>query len=248
MIDQWDDLTRKMGYWVDLENPYITYEREYIESLWWSLKKLYDRKLLYKGYTIQPYSPAAGTGLSSHELNLPGCYKDVKDTSVVAQFKVKKDNTSSFLFSKPTGDVYILAWTTTPWTLPSNTALAVGEKIDPLEVQQVTRPAGYTGQANMPSHYSTQTQVSQAESIYFMNAEGKIQRYLKNTHGAKTQTLVNSIKDPNTKIEDKETLADFMSAEAYIKLEEYAKDNKLKFQKIEDLLKILSYYETILDK
>lgn len=121
-------------------------------------------------------------------------------------------------------------------------------KKDPLEVQQVTRPAGYTGQANMPSHYSTQTQVSQAESIYFMNAEGKIQRYLKNTHGAKTQTLVNSIKDPNTKIEDKETLADFMSAEAYIKLEEYAKDNKLKFQKIEDLLKILSYYETILDK
>lgn len=132
--DQWDDLTRKMGYWVDLENPYITYEREYIESLWWSLKKLYDRKLLYKGYTIQPYSPAAGTGLSSHELNLPGCYKDVKDTSVVAQFKVKKDNTSSFLFSKPTGDVYILAWTTTPWTLPSNTALAVGEKIAYLQV------------------------------------------------------------------------------------------------------------------
>lgn len=132
--DQWDDLTRKMGYWVDLENPYITYEREYIESLWWSLKKLYDRKLLYKGYTIQPYSPAAGTGLSSHELNLPGCYKDVKDTSIVAQFKVKKDNTSSFLFSKPTGDVYILAWTTTPWTLPSNTALAVGEKIAYLQV------------------------------------------------------------------------------------------------------------------
>ncbi|HYF70395.1 MAG TPA: isoleucine--tRNA ligase [Ohtaekwangia sp.] len=132
--DQWDDLTRKMGYWVDLENPYITYEREYIESLWWALKKLYDRKLLYKGYTIQPYSPGAGTGLSSHELNLPGCYKDVKDTSIVAQFKVKKDNTSSFLFDKPTGDVYILAWTTTPWTLPSNTALAVGEKIAYLQV------------------------------------------------------------------------------------------------------------------
>jgi isoleucyl-tRNA synthetase len=127
--DQWDDLTVKMGYWVDLKHPYITYEKEYIESLWWILKQFYKKGLLYKGYTIQPYSPAAGTGLSSHELNLPGCYKDVKDTSVVAQFKVKHDSRSSFLFSKPTGDVFILAWTTTPWTLPSNTALAVGEKI-----------------------------------------------------------------------------------------------------------------------
>jgi isoleucyl-tRNA synthetase len=132
--DQWDDLTRKMGYWVDLDNPYITYEKEYIESLWWSLKQLYDKKLLYKGYTIQPYSPAAGTGLSSHELNLPGCYKEVKDTSIVAQFKVKKDGKSDFLFSKPTGDVFILAWTTTPWTLPSNTALAIGEKITYIQV------------------------------------------------------------------------------------------------------------------
>jgi isoleucyl-tRNA synthetase len=127
--DQWDDLTLKMGYWVDLEKPYITYEKEYIESLWWILKQLYDKKLLYKGYTIQPYSPAAGTGLSSHELNLPGCYKDVKDTSVVAQFKVKRDSKSEFLFKAVQGDVHILAWTTTPWTLPSNTALAVGEKI-----------------------------------------------------------------------------------------------------------------------
>lgn len=127
--DQWDDLTLKMGYWVDLEKPYITYEKEYIESLWWILKQLYDKKLLYKGYTIQPYSPAAGTGLSSHELNLPGCYKDVKDTSVVAQFKVKHDAKSEFLFKAVQGDIYILAWTTTPWTLPSNTALAVGEKI-----------------------------------------------------------------------------------------------------------------------
>jgi isoleucyl-tRNA synthetase len=132
--DQWDDLTRKMGYWVDLDNPYITYEREYIESLWWSLKQLYDKKLLYKGYTIQPYSPAAGTGLSSHELNLPGCYKEVKDTSIVAQFKVKQDAKSSFLFGKNKGDVFILAWTTTPWTLPSNTALAVGEKIRYVQV------------------------------------------------------------------------------------------------------------------
>ena len=127
--DQWDDLTVKMGYWVDLDDPYITYEKEYIESLWWLLKQMYNKKLLYKGYTIQPYSPAAGTGLSSHELNLPGCYKDVKDTSIVAQFKMKQDAQSAFLFSKPTGDVFVLAWTTTPWTLPSNTALTVGEKI-----------------------------------------------------------------------------------------------------------------------
>ncbi|HEY0740029.1 MAG TPA: isoleucine--tRNA ligase [Chryseosolibacter sp.] len=127
--DQWDDLTTKMGYWVDLKNPYITYEKEYIESLWWILKQFYDKGLLYKGYTIQPYSPSDGTGLSSHELNQPGCYKEVKDTSIVAQFKVKKDAKSDYLFKGSHGDVFILAWTTTPWTLPSNTALAVGEKI-----------------------------------------------------------------------------------------------------------------------
>ncbi|HEY9008518.1 MAG TPA: isoleucine--tRNA ligase [Ohtaekwangia sp.] len=132
--DQWDDLTTRMGYWVDLEHPYITYEKEYIESLWWLLKQFYNKKLLYKGYTIQPYSPAAGTGLSSHELNLPGCYKDVKDTSIVAQFKVTKDSKSEFLFNKPAGDVFILAWTTTPWTLPSNTSLVVGEKITYVQV------------------------------------------------------------------------------------------------------------------
>ena len=126
--DQWDDLTRKMGYWVDLQAPYITYEKEYIESLWWLLKQLYDKKLLYKGYSIQPYSPGAGTGLSSHELNLPGCYKEVKDTSIVAQFEVVNDSRSAFLFAKAPA-VYILAWTTTPWTLPANTALTVGEKI-----------------------------------------------------------------------------------------------------------------------
>ncbi|MBX2899673.1 MAG: isoleucine--tRNA ligase [Cyclobacteriaceae bacterium] len=131
--DQWDDLTTKMGYWVDLENPYITYQKEYIESLWWILKQLYDKQLLYKGYTIQPYSPAAGTGLSSHELNLPGTYKDVKDTTIVAQFKVKRDAKSEFLL-KADRETYILAWTTTPWTLPSNTALAVGEKIKYVQV------------------------------------------------------------------------------------------------------------------
>jgi len=128
--DKWDELTRAMGYWVDLDHPYITFENKYIESVWYLLKQLYDRGLLYKGYTIQPYSPAAGTGLSSHELNLPGCYKDVKDTTITAQFKVVGNEKSSFLFNKTSRDIYFLAWTTTPWTLPSNTALTVGTAID----------------------------------------------------------------------------------------------------------------------
>lgn len=131
---QWDDLTERMGYWVDLNNPYITFDNQYIESNWALLKKLYDKGYLYKGYTIQPYSPSDGTGLSSHELNQPGCYKEVKDTSIVAQFKVTRDAQSDFLFTRPTGDVFILAWTTTPWTLPSNTALAVGEKISYVQI------------------------------------------------------------------------------------------------------------------
>ena len=128
---QWDDLTEKMGYWVDLDDPYVTFEPEYIESCWALLKKLYDKGLLYKGYTIQPYSPAAGTGLSSHELNQPGTYKDVKDTTVVAQFKVKRDTVSEKLLAAagPDANVFILAWTTTPWTLPANTGLAVGKNI-----------------------------------------------------------------------------------------------------------------------
>ncbi|HON02559.1 MAG TPA: isoleucine--tRNA ligase [Paludibacteraceae bacterium] len=125
---EWEDLTTKMGYWIDLDDPYITYDNRYIETLWWLLKQLYDKELLYKGYTIQPYSPAAGTGLSTHELNQPGCYRDVKDTTCVAQFKVK--DTSSLPFkTKINGDCYFLAWTTTPWTLPSNTALCVGPNI-----------------------------------------------------------------------------------------------------------------------
>ncbi len=124
--DEWTQLTDKMGYWVDLEHPYITYDNKYIETLWYLLKQLYQKDLLYKGYTIQPYSPAAGTGLSSHELNQPGCYRDVKDTTVTAQFKVED---ASALFSAEL-PVYVLAWTTTPWTLPSNTALCVGPKID----------------------------------------------------------------------------------------------------------------------
>ena len=125
----WDDLTRKMGYWVDLDHPYITFENNYIESVWHLLKKLYEKNLLYKGYTIQPYSPAAGTGLSSHELNQPGTYRMVRDTSVVAQFRVKREPLSEFLFNGADTDLYFLAWTTTPWTLPANCALAVGEKI-----------------------------------------------------------------------------------------------------------------------
>ncbi len=128
--DMWDDITVKMGYWVDLDNPYITFDNNYIESVWWLLGQLYNKDLMYKGYTIQPFSPAAGTGLSSHELNLPGCYKSVKDTSAVAQFHVPKTDDSAFLYDGVSaGNVYMIAWTTTPWTLPSNTALAVGKKI-----------------------------------------------------------------------------------------------------------------------
>ena len=136
---EWTDLTRKMGYWVDLENPYITYENSYIESLWWLLKQLYNKGLLYKGYTIQPYSPAAGTGLSSHELNQPGCYRDVKDTTAVAQFRMLDPKPEMAEWGTP----YFIAWTTTPWTLPSNTALCVGPKIDYVAVQTYN---SYTGQ------------------------------------------------------------------------------------------------------
>ncbi len=130
--DIWNDLTEKIGYWVDLENPYITYKPKYMESVWWLLKKLYHKNLLYKGYTIQPYSPKAGTGLSSHELNQPGTYRDVSDTTVVAQFKVKEFSKvlAEMLSSITNEPVHILAWTTTPWTLPSNTALTIGENID----------------------------------------------------------------------------------------------------------------------
>ena len=134
--DLWEDLTRKMGYWVNMDNPYVTYDNRYIETLWWLLKQLYTKGYLYQGYTIQPYSPAAGTGLSSHELNLPGCYRDVKDTTCIALFKVIRDKKSDFLYNTiKTGDVHIMAWTTTPWTLPSNTALAVGKEITYIKVE-----------------------------------------------------------------------------------------------------------------
>ena len=126
--DIWNDMTKKVGYWVDMEDPYITYKPKYMESVWWLLKEIYSKKLMYKGYTIQPYSPKAGTGLSSHELNQPGTYQDVTDTTVVAQFKAIEETLPSFL--QVDGDVHFLAWTTTPWTLPSNTALTVGPKID----------------------------------------------------------------------------------------------------------------------
>ncbi|WP_270481036.1 isoleucine--tRNA ligase [Alistipes communis] len=131
----WENLTRRMGYWVNMDDPYITYDNKYIETLWWLLKQLFDKGLLYKGYTIQPYSPAAGTGLSTHELNQPGCYRDVKDTTCTAQFRVVRDERSERFFEGVEGELYFLAWTTTPWTLPSNTALAVGLAIDYVRVK-----------------------------------------------------------------------------------------------------------------
>ncbi|GMO32853.1 MAG: isoleucine--tRNA ligase [Candidatus Azobacteroides pseudotrichonymphae] len=135
---EWEDLTRKMGYWIDMNNPYITYDNQYIETLWWLLKELYKKGLLYKGYTIQPYSPAAGTGLSTHELNQPGCYRDIKDTTCIAQFKIINPLAEMSAF----GDAFFLAWTTTPWTLPSNTALCIGINIEYIAVQSYNP---YTG-------------------------------------------------------------------------------------------------------
>jgi isoleucyl-tRNA synthetase len=141
--DVWEDLTRRMGYWINMDDPYITYDNKYIETLWYLLKQFYEKGYLYKGYTIQPYSPAAGTGLSTHELNMPGCYKPVKDTSMVAQFKVVHNEQSEFIYSKADTDVYFLAWTTTPWTLPSNTALGVGKDIRYVSVRTFNQ---YTGE------------------------------------------------------------------------------------------------------
>ena len=128
---EWRELTEKMGYFVDLDHPYITYDNKYIETLWWLLKQLYNKGLLYKGYTIQPYSPGAGTGLSSHELNQPGCYRDVKDLTTTAQFLIKDPKAEWTKWGKP----YFIAWTTTPWTLPSNVALCVGPKIDYVAIE-----------------------------------------------------------------------------------------------------------------
>jgi isoleucyl-tRNA synthetase len=140
--DVWNKLTEKMGYWVDMEDPYITYESKYMESVWYLLSELYKKDLIYKGYTIQPYSPAAGTGLSSHELNQPGCYKDVKDTSAIALFKAKKESLKAQTLKSVKGDIHFIAWTTTPWTLPSNTALCVGPKIDYVLVKTYNQYSG----------------------------------------------------------------------------------------------------------
>ena len=139
---EWENMTERVGYWVDMKDPYITYDNRYIETLWYLLKKIYDKGLLYKGYTIQPYSPTDGTGLSSHELNQPGCYKDVSDTTATVQFELIKDGLSQPLFGTETLPVYFLAWTTTPWTLPSNTALCVGPEIEYIRVESVNP---YTG-------------------------------------------------------------------------------------------------------
>ena len=159
---EWTDLTHKMGYWVDLDNPYITYDNRYIETLWWLLKQLYDQDLLYKGYTIQPYSPGAGTGLSSHELNQPGCYRDVKDTTATAQFRMLDPRPEMTEWGSP----YFIAWTTTPWTLPSNTALCVGPDIDYVAVQT----------------YNPYT----AERMTLVMAEARLEAYMK---GEKVETM-----------------------------------------------------------
>ncbi|MBO7137123.1 MAG: isoleucine--tRNA ligase [Bacteroidaceae bacterium] len=164
---EWADLSHRMGYWVDMEHPYITYDNKYIETLWWLLKQLYQKDLLYKGYTIQPYSPAAGTGLSSHELNQPGCYRDVKDTTVTAQFKVTQNNLNNL--SNLNTPIYILAWTTTPWTLPSNTALCVGPKIDYVAVKG-TNP--YSGE----------------QAIYIL-AEARLSAYFQPEEGKELEIL-----------------------------------------------------------
>lgn len=167
--DLWDELTRSMGYWVDLDHPYITFDNKYIETVWHLLSKLYEKGLLYKGYTIQPYSPAAGTGLSTHELNQPGCYRDVKDTSATAQFEVIKGEKTSFLPLIDGMPLYILAWTTTPWTLPSNTALAVGANIDYVLIHTVNPYTAQHMQAILakdllPTYFDMQLQGADMEA------------------------------------------------------------------------------------
>src|SRR5690554_6728589 len=169
--DVWNDLTEKMGYWVDLDHPYVTYENEYIETLWWILKELYNKNLLYKGYTIQPYSPAAGTGLSSHELNQPGTYRDVKDTTIVAQFRPKKDQVHPMmarLFEFEEEDTALLAWTTTPWTLPGNTALVVGKDIEYVKIRTFNQythlPVSVVLAANLVSkHFKAEAEATEAK-------------------------------------------------------------------------------------
>ena len=174
--DEWTQLTNKMGYWVDLEHPYITYDNKYIETLWYLLKQLYNKNLLYKGYTIQPYSPAAGTGLSSHELNQPGCYRDVKDTTVTAQFRVT--DAEKVLGDVKGESVYALAWTTTPWTLPSNTALCVGPKIDYVAVKGENPYSGekaiyLLAEVQLKSHFAVEKDEEGNEKPYEILWRGK---------------------------------------------------------------------------
>ena len=177
--DVWNEVTRKAGYWLDLDDPYITYKTKYIESVWFQLKTLFDQGLIYKGYTIQPYSPAAGTGLSTHELNQPGTYRSVKDTSAVAMFKVINDDTSSFLFNEELfGDLFFVAWTTTPWTLPSNTALTVGPKLDYVAVKTFNP---YThepctvilAEARLHAYFNEKNQVGEKVSFSDYKKDGK---------------------------------------------------------------------------
>ncbi len=183
--DVWNDLTKRIGFWLDLDHPYITYRTRYIETVWWLLKQMYDRDLLYKGFTIQPYSPAAGSGLSSHELNQPGTYRSVKDTSVVAMFKVIRDELSEFLFrmnSLSTGEgrggVFILAWTTTPWTLPSNTALSVGPKLDYVSIRTFNpythEPCtAVLAKARMSAYFNEKNKVDQVADLDQYKKDGK---------------------------------------------------------------------------
>jgi isoleucyl-tRNA synthetase len=181
--DIWNDLTTKMGYWVDMNDPYITYDSKYMESVWWLLSQLHNKGLLYKGYTIQPYSPKAGTGLSSHELNQPGCYKDVSDTTVVAQFKVKKWNNSTFASMQGGKTTHFLAWTTTPWTLPSNTALCIGPKIEYVLVhsfnQYTFEPISVVLAKNLLGYQFSKgfQQVESAEELNTYNAGDKVIPY-----------------------------------------------------------------------
>ena len=181
--DLWDELTRQMGYWVDLEHPYITFDNEYIETLWFLLKKLYDKGLLYKGYTIQPYSPAAGTGLSSHELNMPGCYRDVKDLTCVAMFKIVSGQQSAVSgqgVSQSDLPTYAIAWTTTPWTLPSNTALCVGPSIDYVLIE-TTHPYKeepcriIMAKALVGSFFNCENRISNCEDADAADSKSKIQ-------------------------------------------------------------------------
>ena len=200
--DKWNELTEKMGYWVDLEDPYITYENKYMETVWWLLKQIHQKDLMYKGYTIQPYSPAAGTGLSSHEVNLPGCYKDVKDTTIVAQFKVLSNE-----FNQKwgiSGDVHFLAWTTTPWTLPSNTALCVGPKIEYSLVKSFNQYTGepiqvIIGSPLVGKQFSGKYfAVSTEEEVFYKEGDKKIPYYVVKTFkgidlvGIKYEQLIKS--------------------------------------------------------